>query len=168
MIGSPLLEMSLSTSGWLKRRIHVVDLVSCSCWNICCASTMLCTGVSFILMSQAPRRFVRHRGIRSPGVCGDMVASRKRLLCSMKLRPAVLCRVGLNLRRFNSSSKAWWYGLGDMYIVAMLVLPMRYWVNRSAAVCLLVGFLSGGGRVVVVLAAVAVKSGVGVTCSGSE
>ena len=88
-------------------------------------------------------------------------------MCSMKLRPAILCRVGSNLRRFNSSSKAWWYGLGDMYIVAMSVLPMRYWVTRSAAVCLLVGFLSGRGEVVVVLAAVAVKSGVGVARSGS-
>jgi hypothetical protein len=71
------------------------------------------------------------------------------------------------LRRFSSSSKAWWYGLGDMYIVAMSVLPMRYRVTRSAAVCLLVGFLSGRGRVVVVLAAVAVKSGLGVARSGS-
>ena len=68
---------------------------------------MLDTGESFILMSQAPQRFVRHRGIQSPGVCGDMVASRRRLLCSMKLRPAVLCRAGSNLRRSRSSSKAW-------------------------------------------------------------
>ena len=111
--------MSLLSSGWLKRRTHVVDLALCSCWNICCASKILFTGVLFILMSQSPRRFVRHKGIQSPGVCGDMVASRRRLLCLMKLRPAVLCQVGSNLRRFNSSLKAWWYGSGDMYIVAM-------------------------------------------------
>ena len=60
----------------------------------------------------------------------------------MKLRTAVLCQVRSNLRRFNSSLKAWWYGSGDMYIVAMLGLPMRYWVTRLAAVCLLVGFLA--------------------------
>ena len=70
-----------------------------------------------------------------------MVTSRRRLLCSMKLRPAVLCQVGSNLHRFNYSLKVWWYGSGDMYIVAMLVLPIRYWVTRLAAVCLLVGFL---------------------------
>ena len=75
------------------------------------------------------------------------------------------------MRRFNSSSKAWWYGSGDMYIVAMSVLPMRYWVTRLVVVCLLVGVLSwvgSRGRVVVVLAAVVVMSGAGVACSGSE
>ena len=106
MIGSPLLEISLLISGWLNSKTHVVDLLSCNCWKICCALTMLCTGVLFILISQAPRRCVRHRGILSPGVCGDMVARMSRLLCSTKLRPAVLCRERSNLRRFNSSSKS--------------------------------------------------------------
>ena len=107
-MGSPLLEMFPLISAWLKRRTHVVDLAFCSCWIICCSSTILFTGVLFILMSQAPRRFVRHQGIWSPGVSGDMIARKRRLLCSMRLRPAVLCQVRSNLSRFNSSSKAWW------------------------------------------------------------
>ena len=106
MIGSPLFEISRVSSGWLNSKTHVVALVSCNCWKICCALTMLCTGVLFILMSQAPRRCVRHQGNLSPGVCGDMVARISLLLCSTKLRPAVLCRERSHLRRFTSSSKA--------------------------------------------------------------
>jgi hypothetical protein len=106
MIGSPLLEISLLISGWLNSKTHVVDLLSCNCWKICCALTMLCTGVLLILMSHDPRMFVRHRDSLSPGVWGDMVARISRLLCSTKLRPAVLCRERSNLRKFNSSSKA--------------------------------------------------------------
>ncbi len=67
---------------------------------------MLFTGLLSILMSQAPRRCVRQRGTRSPGVCGDIVARMSRLLCSMKLSPAVLCRARSNLRKFKFSSKA--------------------------------------------------------------
>ncbi len=106
MIGSPLLEISRVSSGWLNSNTHVVALVSCNCWKICCASPIVCTGVLLIFMSQAPRRCVRHQGNLSPGVCGDMVARSILLFSSTKLRPAVLCCERSNLRRFSSSLKA--------------------------------------------------------------
>ena len=120
------MEMSGRISGWEKSSLTVEHPVAIALLKAACASAMVETQMSPTFISQAPLSRERHRGIRAPGVPGDIQPKNRRLSEWARQRPAVRCFVMSNLRRSMTSSNASKYGSGDMYTVAMSGFPMRY------------------------------------------
>ena len=102
--------------------------------NAVCASDIVDTVISPILMSQAPFMRDCHRGILAAEVLGAIPPRISRPFTWARQRPAVRCQAMSSRQRSRTSLNASWYKSGDMYINAILLVPILYSDTISEAV----------------------------------
>ena len=134
-IGRPSCEISCHISGCANRRVTKEDPAVSRAVNAICASDIVDTVVSPIfMMSQVPLMRDHHWEILAAEVLGAIPPRIGRPLTCARQRPAVWCQAMSNRQRSRTSMNASWYGLGDMYINAILLVPILYSDTTSKAV----------------------------------